>query len=98
MPNTSPPDARLRNVDYVARLPLAPETIVQRLEFESITPAGTWFVRAATLLPPAGEPRTVPLTAALEPVPHGDPSPVKLYRARDTAGPAAPRGRDPGSG
>jgi hypothetical protein len=83
-----PPDPRLHDVDYLARLPLAPGTIVARLEFENLAPAGTWLVRAATLLPAAGDPRPLPLTNALEPVLHGDPSPVKLYRARNAVGPA----------
>ena len=88
LPTATPPDPRLRNVDYVARLPLAPGSTVARVEFENVAPAGTWLVRAATLLPAAGEPRPLVLSTALEPVPHGDPSPVKLYRARSAAGPA----------
>jgi hypothetical protein len=88
LPTAPPPDSRLRNVDYAARVALAPGSTVERLELENVAPAGTWLVRAATLLPPAGEPRPLLLSAALEAVPHGDPSPVKLYRTRSAVGPA----------
>jgi hypothetical protein len=88
LPTAPPPDSRLRDVDYVARLPLAAGTTVTQLEFENLAPAGTWLVRAATLLPTAGEPRPLTLSTALEAVPHDDPSPVKLYRVRNAAGPA----------
>ncbi|HLH22801.1 MAG TPA: YfhO family protein [Chloroflexota bacterium] len=88
LPSAPPPDPRLRNVDYLVRLPLAPGTTVARLGFANLATTGTWLVRAATLLPAAGDPRPLPLTTALEPVPHDDPSPVKVYRARSVAGPA----------
>jgi hypothetical protein len=82
LPTAPPPDPRLRNVDYLARLPLAEGTTVAGLEFENVAPSGTWLVRAATLLAPDGTPHPLPLTTAFELVPHDDPSPVKLYRAR----------------
>jgi hypothetical protein len=80
LPTASPPDPRLRNVDYATRLPLGVPTTATRLVFENPAPNGTWLVRAATLLPPGeGAPQPLPLSASLALVPHDDPSPVKRY-------------------
>jgi len=83
LPTAPPPDPRIRNVDYAARLPLAEPTTVARLVFENPASSGTWLVRAATLLPPdGGTPEPLTLSANLQLVPHDDPSPVKRYLNR----------------
>jgi hypothetical protein len=82
LPIAPPPDPRLPNVDYLARLPLAGPTPVARLTFENVAPAGTWLVRGATLLAPDGQAEPLLLSEALERVPHDDPAPVKVYRNR----------------
>jgi hypothetical protein len=80
LPTATPPDPRLRNLDYATRLPLGAPTTIARLVFENPAAGGTWLVRAATVLPPSGgAPQPLPLSPSLTLVPHDDPSPVRRY-------------------